>query len=112
VYVYRGGRLVASAVSPAPDEQLTLADPVPGHYTVYVADAESARRRPTTATFTGWVLRRAARNPSASLTSRTAVTGGRAFSVALTWSGLSPARRWFGQIDYEHSAAVSYLTIR
>jgi hypothetical protein len=112
LYLYRDGALEASAVSPAARERLTLTHPVPGHYTVYVVDnGREHHGRATAASFTGWVLPQGSRAATASLTRRTAVTGGRAFSVGLTWSGLSTSHRWFGQISYEHSAAVSYLTV-
>lgn len=112
LYVYRHGRLVSSAVSPASHEELTLADPVAGHYRVYVdAVAVDSRTRPVTAHFTGWVLPHSARDGHFTVRHKRGVTGGRPFSVDVAWSKVNPARRLFAELRFQHSGAVSYLTV-
>jgi hypothetical protein len=112
LYLYRRGQLVSSAVSPAAREQLTVADPAAGRYVVYVdAVAARSRTRPVTADFTAWVLPRAARDPHFTVRHRRGVTGGRPFSVDIAWSKVDPAQRWFAELRYQHSSAVSYLTV-
>ncbi|MDX6316894.1 MAG: hypothetical protein QOD35_294 [Nocardioidaceae bacterium] len=112
LYLYRRHRLVSSAVSPASHEQLTLPDPRPGRYAVYV-DAVDVRSSSTRipAELTAWTLPRAARSTRLTADGRQAVTGGRAFSVTVGWSGLDARRRWFAELRYRHSAAVTYLTV-
>jgi Subtilase family/Fibronectin type-III domain/PA domain/Peptidase inhibitor I9 len=112
LYLYRHHRLVASAVSPASHEQVTLADPRPGRYAVYV-DAVDVRSRATRipAELTAWTLPRAARGTGLTADGRQTVTGGRAFSVTVGWSGLDARRRWFAELRYRHSGAVTYLTV-
>jgi hypothetical protein len=112
LYLYRDGALVSSAVSPANHEELTVPDPAAGRYVVYVdAVAVGSRTRPVTAEFTGWVLPRSARDSQFSVRHRRGVTGGRPFSVEVGWSRVDPARRWFAELRYQHSGAVSYLTV-
>jgi hypothetical protein len=112
LYLYRRHRLVSSAVTPASHEQLTLADPRPGRYAVYVAavDVRSSSTR-IPAELTAWTLPRAARGTRLTADGRQTVTGGRAFSVSVGWSGLDARRRWFAELRYRHSAAVTYLTV-
>ena len=109
LYVYRDGRLVSSAVTSSSIEQLTLDDPIPGRYQVYVAAMSPVR--PTFAEFTGWVLPRAARNTHVTYVRRRDVTGGEPFSVDLSWSDLSTSRRWFGELVYQPAGSVTYLTV-
>jgi hypothetical protein len=103
---------VSSAVSPSSHEQLTVADPRPGEYAVYV-DAVDVRSGSQTipAELTAWTLPRAVRSSRLTADGRQVVTGGRAFSVSVGWSGLDARRRWFAELRYRHSAAVTYLTV-
>ncbi len=112
LYVYRDRSLVASSATPSSREQVTLPVPSAGRYTAYVVAAGPTQRGASTrAIFTGWVLPRDARNAHVTTTRRTTVTGGRGFSVGLRWSGLSTSRRWFGELRYQHSGAVSYILL-
>jgi hypothetical protein len=79
---------------------------------VYV-DAVDVRSSSTRipAQLTAWTLPRTARGTRLTADGRQAVTGGRAFSVAVGWSGLDARRRWFAELRYRHSAAVTYLTV-
>jgi hypothetical protein len=112
LYLYRRHRLVSSAVSPSSHEQLTVADPRPGEYAVYVdaVDVRSGSQR-IPAELTAWTLPRAVRSSRLTADGRQVVTGGRAFSVSVGWSGLDARRRWFAELRYRHSAAVTYLTV-
>jgi hypothetical protein len=111
VYVYRAGRLVSSAVSPSSHEEITVANPAPGRYAVYVdAVAASLGRHSIPAELTAWMLPRAAHGPHVTVVRRQGVTGGRAFTVAVGWTGLDPTRRWFAELRYRHSSALTYLT--
>jgi hypothetical protein len=57
------------------------------------------------------MLPRAVHSPRLVAGHRRGVTGGREFSVSLGWSGLDPARRWFAELRYQHSSAVTYLMV-
>jgi hypothetical protein len=113
LYVYRGGRLVATAVSAAGDERITLRNPRPGLYSVYLNSAASALEDATTpGTFSGWVLGDA---PSGRLTvtpDPVTVTGGRPFGLRASWSGLDPNHAWFGYVTYGGSNTRTYITLR
>ena len=112
LYVYRHGRLVSSSVSPASHEELTLADPAPGRYVVYVdAVGPGSGTRRVSAHFTGWVLPRTARDPHFTVRHKRGVTGGRPFSVDVGWSKVNPARRLFAELRFQQAGAVSYLTV-
>ncbi|MBA2443832.1 MAG: S8 family peptidase [Nocardioidaceae bacterium] len=126
LHVYREGRLVAFASSSSSRERLTLLDPEPGDYAVYVnvppasGEVKNAHfprspalvsQDPAQVTFTGWVLPGRVK-PSVELEPRQIkVTGGRTFSVEIDTAALPISRRWFGLVRYDKSADVTHLTI-
>jgi Subtilase family/Fibronectin type-III domain/PA domain/Peptidase inhibitor I9 len=116
LYVYRGQRLIAQATSDAADEALTLREPRPGQYTVYVNAPAAAGADAVAARFTGWVLTSdpalvpagggLAVNPP-----RAPVTGGEPVNLQLRWSALDPSRRWLAAVRYRDSDALTYVTV-
>jgi hypothetical protein len=112
LYVYRDSNLVASAVTAAGGETVTLTRPRPGVYSVFVNSASSPVDGTTSGTFTGWVL---PRNPERTVQvtpDPVTVTGGLPFEVRASWSGLDPDRAWFGYLTYRGADMRTYLTIR
>ncbi len=118
LYVYRHGSLVVAAETPGRDELVTLDDPRPGHYEVYV-HAASALGEVTLGSLTGWLLRGANNHAvgdevSESLQvapSPVTVTGGRPFGLTLSWQRLDGARRWLGVVGYDDSDRRTFLTV-
>ncbi len=113
LYVYREGVLVGSAVTTARSEQLTLAEPAAGRYHVYVnAAAGSNPAHKVPATFTSWELPQNSRSTDFSAPRRLKVTGGRRFAVEVVWSHLAAEQKWFGRLDYQHSDAGTFITVK
>ncbi len=117
LFVYRDGALVAQASDNAGDEIVTLADPPPGRYTVYV-NAASATGDVTLGALTGWVVLDGADPAAADEVSRPVtvgpphqVTGGRTFGVDVRWHDLDPSRRWLTVISYDDSDHNTFVTV-
>lgn len=111
MFVYRDQTLVASADSDAADERLTLDDPRPGDYTVYVNAATSATGDTTSSRLTTWVVPFGDAGTAAAGPNPVTVTGDRPFDLMVSWSGLDKHQRWFGYLDYRGSDQRTYLTI-
>ncbi len=126
LHVYRDGQLVARATSRSSVEQVTLTDPEPGSYDVYVnappADGEQkptvapgtptpAGQERTAATFTGWVVPEHVAARFELESAKLKVTGGRDFSVQVNPTGPTESQRWFGLVKYDKSTDVTHLTI-
>ncbi len=109
LYVYRGQVLVASATGGAGDETVTMTRPAAGDYQVYVTAHHTAHAT-ARATFTGWVLPRAAQG-NLELDHHVGVSGDQAFSVMARWSGLDPRQRWWGYVAYRGLPGVTYVTL-
>ncbi|MGH3507473.1 MAG: S8 family serine peptidase [Nocardioidaceae bacterium] len=113
LYVFRNGRLVASATSSAADEQITIENPPPGVYRVYLNSAASGLEDATTSgTLMGWVLDRDAADRLQVTPDPVTVTGGQPFGLQASWRGLDPERAWFGFVEYDGSTTRTYLTLR
>jgi hypothetical protein len=92
--------LVGQSAGGTAEEIVTLTDPEPGSYEMYV-DLFAA---PTGTTLTvepnTWVV---GSGPAGNLTATPAsqsVSTGRAATVTIAWSGLTPAVRYLGQVRY------------
>ncbi len=114
LFVYRDGGLVARSTSPRADETLTLVDPPPGDYTVYVHAASAANGSTAAGQFYSWLLSGDdAGNVTTSPATVPTRAGGR-FSYEVQWADLGPYK-WFGAIRYGDrtgaAAERTYLTI-
>ena len=110
LYVYKGGTLVDLSASGSGDEQVTLLDPAGGTYDVYVNgfDTHGGTGPYHLANF---VVPGAA-NGNASVTPNPApVTQGTPTTLTANWSGLDPAMRWFGVINYTGTSSHTYLSV-
>jgi hypothetical protein len=110
LHLYREDQLVASSIGSAADELLTLVEPQPGDYDLYVSSAVAANGSTTTAQLYTWVVKEGdagnLRSPAG-----LAVTQGEPFEVQLTWEDLDPTIRWFGAIRYGRSDQRTFVTI-
>jgi hypothetical protein len=118
LYVYRDGDLVTTSTAPTGDETVTLSDPTPGSYTVFV-HARSALGGVTLGSLTGWVVGRSGGptddteviEPLGLRPSPVAVTGGRPFGIELSWSRLDPSMRWLAVVSYDDASRRTFLTV-
>jgi subtilisin family serine protease len=110
MFVYREGELVASSASAAADETVTLVEPEPGEYTVYVNSYSAGNGSTTTGWFNSWVV---GQNDSGNLTldPETVSSGaGDRFSFNASWENLDDSR-WFGAIRYGDSEHRTLVTL-
>ncbi len=112
VFVYLGDELVAASATESADETVTLVEPTPGDYTVYVNSFSAANRSTTTGQFFRWVVPSTdAGNLDA--TPKEVVAGvNQPFRYELSWDGLSMAQRWFGSVRYGESNHRTLVSIR
>ena len=110
LYLYRDGELVASGTSPGADETLTVVEPEPGDYALYVHSVSAANGSTTTAQLYTWLVRP---DDAGNLTlpPEVAVAAGEPFAVDLSWAGLDPTARWFGAVRYAGSDERTFVTV-
>ncbi|WP_238007395.1 S8 family serine peptidase [Dactylosporangium sp. AC04546] len=108
LFVYKGGTLVGLSASGSADERATLNAPAAGTYDVYV-NGFATPGGTTSYAISNWVVpNSAAGNLSVS---NPAVTAGVPATLTATWTGLDPAKRYFGVISYAGATNVSYITV-
>ncbi|MGH3332207.1 MAG: S8 family serine peptidase [Nocardioidaceae bacterium] len=112
LYVYRDGELVAQSAGGSVDETVTLVQPEPGEYTVYVSSVDAADGSTTRAHFYSWVVSATdALNLQVEPGDVGASTGSR-FGFEVSWTDLSLTERWFGAIRYGDSDHRTLVTVR
>jgi hypothetical protein len=110
LYVYRSGTLVDLSASGAADEEVTMANPAAGTYDVYV-NGFATPGGSTSYAISNFVVPSAdALNASVS-PDPASVTLGVPITLTATWSGLDPAKRWFGVISYSGATDLTYLSV-
>ncbi len=111
LYVYRNGRLLASATSGHPHEVLTLERPRPGRYQVFVTAPRSSNDSLLFASYHGWVVPAHVVGRSADVPAALALVNGKPLDGTLRWHGLGTGEQWFGYLSYGASRTRSYVTI-
>jgi hypothetical protein len=108
--VYQGGTFVAQSASGSADEQVTLRNPAAGTYDVYVNGFDTPGGS-TSYKIANFVVA-ATDAGNASVTPNPAsVTTGTPITLTGNWTGLDPAKRWFGVINYGGSNDVTYFSV-
>jgi hypothetical protein len=112
LFVYLDGDFVALSASGAADEEVTLLDPAEGSYDVYV-NGFATPGGSTAYGLANFVVGQADLGnltltpnpvpPPAELGDPSTVTG--------SWTGLDPAKRYFGVISYDGSDVVTYFSV-
>jgi len=111
LYIVAGGAVVALSATGAADEQVTLTNPPPGTYDVYV-DAFSTSGGPAAPfTYTGWVVPNTDQGNLTVAPDPVPVQAGERFSYTATWAGLAPGQRYFGFVRYVGARERTYVTI-
>ena len=108
LWVFRGTTLVGISAGGTSDEEVTLVNPPPGEYTVYVHGFAV----PGTASFTlfDWAVGTEAAG-NMTLTAPGAATSGTTASIGLTFNGLTPGTKYLGTVAYTGAAGVPAPTI-
>lgn len=116
LYVFRAGELVERSTGPAASATVTLLDPAPGDYTVYVHAVEVGNGAASTGELCTWVLGRHDKaDPGAGAltveTEQPASRPGAPFRATVSWNDLDPTQRWFGVMKYAGSGRRTVLRI-
>jgi Subtilase family/Fibronectin type-III domain/PA domain/Peptidase inhibitor I9 len=111
LFVYRDRVRVAQAESAKPDPRITLANPVSGHYDVYVNGFAAANGRSLTTTYTGWVLSPGDRHNLSISPKPVAANLAQPFTYSARWTGLDRSKRWFGAVTYPGSDRRTYVSV-
>jgi hypothetical protein len=112
VYVYHAGALVGQAAGPASDETLTLPQPDPGSYTVYVSAATAADEVAATGRLYAWVLGADGGTPLTVSPGTVGATAGSPFGYRVSWQGLDTGSRWLAAIGYDGTTRRTLLEVR
>ncbi len=110
LFAYVDGELVALSASSAADEQVTLLDPPEGTYDVYV-NGFSTPGGSTGYGLANFVVGAAAAGNASVTPDPAAVTQGSDATLTANWTGLDPAKRYFGVINYEGTTSFTYLSV-
>lgn len=111
LYLGVGANLVAASATGAADEQITLERPAAATYDVYVDGFTDADGGGSPYTYTGWVV---PKGPQGNLTvdpDPVPVTSGEPFRYTAEWTGLLPAQRYFGYVNYVGAGERTYITV-
>jgi subtilisin family serine protease len=110
LYVYKAGVLVGVSASGSADEQVTLLDPADGTYDVYV-NGFTTPGGTTSYHLANFVVPSADAGNASVTPNPATVTQGEETTLTASWSGLDPAKRWFGLINYSGTSSYTLLSV-
>jgi subtilisin family serine protease len=110
LYVYKGGKPVDLSASGAADEEVTLASPAEGTYDVYV-NGFSTPGGSTSYGLANFVVPSSDAGNGSVTPDPVSVTQGVPTTLTANWTGLDPAKRWFGVIDYDTTTSFTYFSV-
>lgn len=110
LYVYKDGDLVDLSASSAADEEVTLMHPAEGTYDVYV-NGFSTPGGTTSYGLANFVVPSTSAGNASVTPNPAAVTQSEPVDLTATWTGLDPAQRYFGVIDYEGTTSFTLLSV-
>jgi hypothetical protein len=107
LYVYLNGVLVGLSASGSADEQVTLIDPAAGTYDVYVNGfAGNGAYK-----LSNFVVGSASAGNASVAPNPAPVTQGTPAALTASWTGLDPAKRWFGVINYTTTDVFTLFSV-
>jgi subtilisin family serine protease len=111
LFVYKAGVFVDLSASGSADEQVTLVDPEPGVYDVYI-NGFTTPGGSTAYHLSNFVVPTVdSGNLSVSPANPISTTVGVPIELTATWSGLDPAKRWLGVITYAGAVDVTLVSV-
>jgi hypothetical protein len=108
--VYLGGKLVGLSASGAADEQVTLVDPADGTYDVYV-NGFATPGGSTSYGLANFIVPAASEGNASVTPNPASVTQGVPITLSAGWTGLDPAKRWFGVINYSGTSSFTLFSV-
>ena len=103
LYVFRDGALVDSSTASSPDAEVTLTDPEPGSYDVYVNAHHTTGDAPATGELATWLVPEAGGSTVRLSTDAVGFAPGKAFRYSASWQHLDPDRQYLGVVTYGDS---------
>jgi subtilisin family serine protease len=110
LFVYKGGTFIDLSASGSADEQVTMLNPAAGTYDVYV-NGFTTPGGTTTYKLANFVLDSASAGNASVSPNPAAATIAVPLTLSADWTGLDPAKRWFGVIHYAGSTDVTYFSV-
>ncbi|HET9443583.1 MAG TPA: S8 family peptidase, partial [Acidimicrobiales bacterium] len=110
LFVYKDGAFVGLSASADADEQVTLLDPEEGTYEVYV-NGFATPGGSTTYGLANFVLPPGSAGNATVAPDPAPATIATPLTLTAAWTGLDPAKRWFGLVTYAGSDDVTYLSV-
>jgi hypothetical protein len=107
LFVYKAGVLVDLSASGSGDEQVTLIDPVAATYDVYVNGFAGVGAYH----ISNFVVPAASVGNGTVTPNPASVTQGTPSTLSANWTGLDPAKRWFGVINYVTTNVFTYFSV-
>ena len=107
LFVYKAGVLVDLSASGSGDEQVTLIDPAAGTYDVYVNGFAGVGAYH----ISNFVVPAASAGNGTVTPNPATVTQGTQSTLSANWTGLDPAKRWFGVINYATTNVFTYFSV-
>ena len=111
LYVYRDGTLLEGSTGSSPEAEVTLTDPVPGSYTVYVHAASAENGSATAGTLQTWVVPGSGAAPVTLSTDAVGFAPGQKFRYSASWDDLDPDKSYLGVVTYGDTAARTLLAV-
>jgi Subtilase family/Fibronectin type-III domain/PA domain/Peptidase inhibitor I9 len=111
LYVYRDGVLVDASTGSSPEAEVTLTDPAPGGYTVYVHAASAENGSAIAGALQTWVVPGSGAAPVTLSTDAVGFAPGQRFRYSASWTGLDPTTSYLGVLTYGHTAARTLLVV-
>ncbi len=91
LYVYRDGVLLDGSTGSSPEAEVTVTDPAPGTYTVYVHAASAEDGSTVAGALQTWVVPGSGAAPVTLSTDAVGFAPGQRFRYSASWVGLDPA---------------------
>jgi hypothetical protein len=110
LFVYKGTTLVALSASGAADEQVTLLAPEAATYDVYV-NGFATPGGSTAYHQSNFVVGSASAGNGTVTPNPASVTSGSPTTLTANWTGLDPAKRWLGLVEYSGATDVTVLSV-
>jgi subtilisin family serine protease len=110
LFVYKGTQLVALSASGAADEEVTMLSPAAATYDVYV-NGFATPGGSTAYHQSNFVVGPATAGNATVTPNPASVTSGTPTTLTASWTGLDPAKRWLGLIEYSGATDVTVFSV-
>jgi len=112
LFVYQGTTLVGVSASGSADEEVTFLDPPATTLDVYVNGFATPPGTSSAAyQLSNFVVPTASAGNASVTPTPTPVTSGTPKTLTAAWTGLDPAKRWFGVISYSGATDVTLFSV-